>query len=168
MMPTISAEGCNYGKIGLLPFRLRHVGLKDKALIYVQTYINDDISCCLSFLQLVLKVKLQDDASCCWVCHGRFHGILPKEHPGTFYEVPRGLYKGMSSNTHGQSDMITHPTNILHKQYHNCCRQTFFNTNNIILINQLVSEPLTTFPRADRKYALITDVATAKLMPWVD
>jgi len=37
--------------------------------------------------KLVLKVKLQDDASCCWVCHRRFHGILPKEHPGRFYEV---------------------------------------------------------------------------------
>jgi hypothetical protein len=48
----------------------------------------------------------------CWVCHGRFHDVLPKEHPGAFYEVPRGLYKGMSTNTHGQSDIVTDTTNI--------------------------------------------------------
>jgi hypothetical protein len=41
--------------------------------------------------KLVLKVKQQDDASCCWVCHGRFLGILPKEYSGTFYELPWGL-----------------------------------------------------------------------------
>jgi len=46
------------------------------------------------------------------VCHGRFHGILPKEYPGTFYEVPWGLFKEMFTNTQGQSDMVTHPTNI--------------------------------------------------------
>jgi len=26
------------------------------------------------------------------VWNGRFHGILPKEYSGTFYEVPWGLY----------------------------------------------------------------------------
>ena len=34
---------------------------------------------------LVLKVMQQDDASCCWVCDGRFHGILPKEYSVTFH-----------------------------------------------------------------------------------
>jgi hypothetical protein len=58
--------------------------------------------------KLVLKVKHQyDDASCCWVCHRRFHGFLPKEHSGAFYEVPWGLYKEMS-NTQGQSDIVNH------------------------------------------------------------
>ncbi len=41
---------------------------------------------------LVLKVKKQDDASCCSVCHGRFHGILPKEYSGTFHGLPWELY----------------------------------------------------------------------------
>jgi hypothetical protein len=75
-----------------------------------------------------LKVKLQDDASCCWVCHGRFHDVLPKEHPGAFYDVPWGLYKGMSTNNHGQSDIVTHSTNICNKEYRNCCERTFFYT----------------------------------------
>jgi hypothetical protein len=42
----------------------------------------------VSSLQLVLKVKQQVDASCCWVCHGRFHGILQKnilEHSMKFH-----------------------------------------------------------------------------------
>ncbi len=84
----------------------------------------------LSFFQLVLKFKLQDDASSCWVCHRRFHDILPKEHPGAFYEVPWGLYKGMFTNTRGQSDIVTHPTNILNKDYRNSCKWTFFYTAN--------------------------------------
>ncbi len=46
--------------------------------------------------------------SCCWVCHGRFHCILPKEHSGTFYALPLGLYKGMSTSTQGQQDIVTH------------------------------------------------------------
>jgi hypothetical protein len=54
-----------------------------------------------------LKVKYKDDAYCCWVCHRRFHGILPKEHSGTFYKVPWGLFKGMSTNTQDQSDIVT-------------------------------------------------------------
>jgi hypothetical protein len=66
----------------------------------------------LFYTQLVLKVKQQVDASCCWVCHGRFHGVLPKEHPWDFYDVPWGLYKEMSTNNHGQSDIVTHTTNI--------------------------------------------------------
>jgi hypothetical protein len=66
----------------------------------------------LFYIQLVLKVKQQVDASCCWVCHGRFHDVLPKEYPGAFYEVPWGLYKEMLTNSHGQSDIETHSTNI--------------------------------------------------------
>jgi len=66
----------------------------------------------LFYIQLVLKVKQQVDASCCWVCHGRFHDVLPKEHPGAFYDVPWGLYKGMSANNDGQSGIVTHTTSI--------------------------------------------------------
>ncbi len=32
----------------------------------------------------------QEDESCCWVCHGRFHGILPKEYSRTFHELFMG------------------------------------------------------------------------------
>ena len=63
-------------------------------------------------IQLVLKVKQQVDASCCWVSHGRFHGVLPKVHPGAFYDVPWGLYKELATNNHGQSDIVSHQTNI--------------------------------------------------------
>jgi hypothetical protein len=66
----------------------------------------------LFYIQLVLKVKQQVDAACCWVCLGRFHDVLPKEHPGAFYDVPWGLYKEMPTNNHGQSDIVSHPTNI--------------------------------------------------------
>jgi hypothetical protein len=66
----------------------------------------------LLFYILVLKVKPQVDASCCWVCHGRFHGVLTKEHPGAFSDVPWGLYKEMPTNNHGHSDIATHTTNI--------------------------------------------------------
>jgi hypothetical protein len=66
----------------------------------------------LFYIQLVLKVRQQVDAACCWVCHGRFHDVLPKEHPGAFYDVPWGLYKEMSTNNHGQSDIVTQTTNI--------------------------------------------------------
>ncbi len=41
-----------------------------------------------------------------------FHDVLPKEHPGAFYDVPWGLYKVMSTNNHGQSDIVTRTTNI--------------------------------------------------------
>jgi hypothetical protein len=41
-----------------------------------------------------------------------FHDVLPKEHPGALYDVPWGLYKGMSINNRGQSDIETHTTNI--------------------------------------------------------
>ncbi len=47
-----------------------------------------------------------------WMCHGKFHDILPKEYYGTFYEVPWGLFKEMITNTQGQSDIVTHQTNI--------------------------------------------------------
>jgi hypothetical protein len=66
----------------------------------------------LFYIQLVLKVKQQVDSSCCWVCHGRFQDVLPKEHPGTFCDVPWGLYKEMPTNKHGQSDIVSHTTNI--------------------------------------------------------
>ncbi len=39
-----------------------------------------------------------------------FHYVLPKEHPGA--DVPWGLNKGMSTNNQGQSDIVTHTTNI--------------------------------------------------------
>jgi hypothetical protein len=32
----------------------------------------------LFYIKLVLKVKQQIDAICCWVYHGRFHDVLPK------------------------------------------------------------------------------------------
>ncbi len=32
--------------------------------------------------------------------HGRFHGVLPKEYLGTFYEVSWELLKEMFTNTH--------------------------------------------------------------------
>ncbi len=66
----------------------------------------------LTHPKLILKVKQQEDESCCWVCHERFNGILPKEYSGTFYEVPRGLSKAMPTNTQGQSDIVSHQTNI--------------------------------------------------------
>jgi hypothetical protein len=37
---------------------------------------------------------------------------MPKELSGTFYEVPWGLFKEMSNNTQGQSDIVTDTTNI--------------------------------------------------------
>ncbi len=46
------------------------------------------------------------------MCHGSFLGVLPKEHPGAYYDVPWGLYKEMLTNIHGQSDVVTHTTNI--------------------------------------------------------
>ncbi len=72
------------------------------------------------------SMVFQDDASCCWVCHRRFHGTVPKEHSGIFYEVPWGLFKEMSINTKGQSDSVTYTTNILNKEYCDCCKWTFF------------------------------------------
>jgi hypothetical protein len=41
------------------------------------------------------------DSSCCWECHGR-----------CFHDVSWGLEKEMSPNNHGQSDIVTHTTNI--------------------------------------------------------
>jgi hypothetical protein len=94
------------GKIGFLPYGLSHIGLKDSS-----TNLYTNIKQFLSS-KLLLKVKHQDDASCCWVCHRRFHGILPKEHSRTFYEVPWGLFKELSTNTRGLPDIVTHTTNI--------------------------------------------------------
>ncbi len=63
--------------------------------------------------KLVLKAKHQDDdASCYWVSQIGFHCFMPKELSGTFYEVPWGLFKEMSNNTQGQSDIVTDTTNI--------------------------------------------------------
>jgi hypothetical protein len=97
----------NCGKIGVLLYELRHIGIKISDT--VQTLIVHIISYSSKH---VLKVNYQDDSSCCWVCHGRYHCILPKEYSGTLYEVPWGLYKEMSTNTQGQSDIVTHKTNI--------------------------------------------------------
>jgi hypothetical protein len=41
-----------------------------------------------------------------------FHDVLPKQHPGALHDVPWGLYKEMSTNNHGQSDIVTHTTTI--------------------------------------------------------
>ena len=41
-----------------------------------------------------------------------YHDVLPKEHPGAFYDVPWGLYKELSTDNHGQADIVTHTTNI--------------------------------------------------------
>ena len=38
--------------------------------------------------------------------------FLSKEHSGAFHDVSWGLYKEMSTNNHGQSDIVTHTTNI--------------------------------------------------------
>jgi len=43
----------------------------------------------------------QDDAPCCWVGQGRFHGILPEEYSGTLQGLQWGLYEGMPTNTWG-------------------------------------------------------------------
>jgi hypothetical protein len=67
----------------------------------------------MTSLSSILVLNMQhDDASCCWVCHGKFHGILPKEYSGTFHGLPWGLFKEMFINTQGQSDIVIHKTNI--------------------------------------------------------
>ncbi len=66
----------------------------------------------------------------CWVCHGRFHSILPKEYPGTFWELPWGLYKEMPTNTQGQSDIVSHQTNIWNKVYR--VKWTFYYTATVM------------------------------------
>jgi hypothetical protein len=50
-------------------------------------------------------------------CHERFHGILPKKYSRTFHELLWGLYKEMPTNIWGQSDIVTHSTNIRNKVY---------------------------------------------------
>ncbi len=52
-----------------------------------------------------------------------FHDVLAKEHPGAFHDVPWGLFKEMPTNNHGQSDIVTHATNTLNKEYHNFCKR---------------------------------------------
>jgi hypothetical protein len=46
-----------------------------------------------------------------------FHDFLQKEHPWAFYDVQWGLYKEMPTNNHGQSDIVSHTTNIGNKEY---------------------------------------------------
>jgi len=41
----------------------------------------------------------------------------------TLYELPWGLFKEMLTNTQGQSDIVTRPTNIRNKVYR--FKQTF-------------------------------------------
>jgi len=84
--------------------------------------------------KLVLKVKQQDDASCCRVCQGGFHSILQKRS-GTFYELPWGLYKEMPTNAWGQSDIVSHQTNIWNKVY--LWQWTFYHTRMLLLIQFL-------------------------------
>ncbi len=100
------------GKIGFSPNDLWHVGMKVSG---TDLCANINCWCHLTHPNLFLKIERQDDASCWWVCHARFHGILPKEYSGTFYEVPWGLYQEMFTNTQGQSDIVTHQTNIWNK-----------------------------------------------------
>jgi hypothetical protein len=83
------------------------MGLKDSDANLCMS-INRRRPLSLSHPNLFRRFKHQDGASCCWMCHG----ILPKEHSGTFYEVPWGLFKEMSTNTQVQSDIVTHTTNI--------------------------------------------------------
>ncbi len=82
----------------------------------------------LSFFQVVLKVKLQDDASCMLGVSLKVPWYSAKRTSWGIYEVPWGLYKGMSTNTQGQSDIVTHTTNIWNKDYCNSCKHTFFYT----------------------------------------
>jgi len=65
-----------------LPNGLRHIGMIVSGTDLCATTMSSFYSS-----KLVLRAKHQDDAYCCWVCHGRFHGILPKEYYGTFYEL---------------------------------------------------------------------------------
>jgi len=74
-------------------------------------------------IQLVLKVKQQVDASCYWVCHGRFHDVLPKEHPGAFYDgdyIKKCLLTIMVSQILYLAQLISEIKNIV-----NCCKRTF-------------------------------------------
>ncbi len=43
--------------------------------------------------------------------------VCPKEYPGTLYDLPWGLYKEMSTNTRGQSDIVTHSINTGNRVY---------------------------------------------------
>jgi hypothetical protein len=60
--------------------------------------------------KLVLKVsnkKMKLVSGCVM-----FRSILPKEYSKIFYELPWGLHKEMPTNIMGQSDIVTHSTNI--------------------------------------------------------
>jgi hypothetical protein len=41
-----------------------------------------------------------------------FPSILPKEYSKIYHELPWGLHKEMPTNIMGQSDIVTHSTNI--------------------------------------------------------
>ncbi len=79
--------------------------------------------------KLVLKVKQQDDASCCWVCYQRFHGILPKnilDHSMRFH----GDYKKRWLLIHRVIQILQFTRlNILNKLY--LCKRTFFCIYNV-------------------------------------
>jgi hypothetical protein len=66
--------------------------------------------CHLLLTQTCFEGYQQEDEACCWMCHGRLRGILPKEYSGTFHELPWGLYKEMPTNIRGQSDIVTPST----------------------------------------------------------
>ncbi len=77
--------------------------------------------------------------------HERFHGILPEEHSGTFYELPWGLHKGMFTDAQGQSDIVIYKTNIWNKVY--LCKQTFVYTYNVFEIAHRSPGPTTNLMR---------------------
>ncbi len=100
------------GKIGFLPNGLRPVGIKVNSTNFTgrrKSLMSSPLS------KLILKIRQQDDTSYWRVCHWRFHGILPKEYSGTFYQPPCGLYEEMRTNTQGQSDIVSCQTNIWNK-----------------------------------------------------
>jgi hypothetical protein len=93
------------GKIGVLPNWLMYI--QESQFMCKRKLLMTSFSS-----NLVLKVMKQDGASICWVCHGRFHGILPKEYSGTFHGLPWGLFKEMFTIKQGRSDFVIHKTNI--------------------------------------------------------
>ncbi len=111
VVPSVLNNNC--GKIGFLSNELTYISTEISG-----TNLCANINCWrhLSLIQTCFEGWQQEEECCWWVCHGRFHGILPKEYSRTFHEFPRGLYKEMPTNTQGQSD-LTHSTNIWSKVY---------------------------------------------------
>ncbi len=110
------------GKIGFSPDGLRHVRLEVSG---TRMRCHKLMTSSLTHPNLFWRLSNKSDSPCCWVCHGRFHDILPKEYSGTFYEVPWGLFKGMLTNTQGQSNIVTHQTNIWNKSIYYAKRISF-------------------------------------------